>query len=55
MNTSNYNASFIPHKISPRKKSLQNLNISDDAPRFLTSQYKGDFRKWDPKTDNIKV
>jgi hypothetical protein len=55
MNTSNYNSSFVPHKISPRKRSLQNFDFSDDAPRFLQSQYKGDFKKWDTKADNIKV
>lgn len=55
MNTSNYNASFIPHKVSPKKRSKQQFELSEDAPRFLQSQYKGDFRNWETRPDNIKV
>ena len=55
MNTTNYNDSFIPHKITPMKKESKFDEPVTDAPRFLQTQYKGDFRAWDPRTDNIKV
>lgn len=55
MNTTNYNDSFIPHKITPRKIQSKDFEPVSDAPRFLQTQYKGDFRAWDPRTDNIKV
>ena len=49
MNTTNYNDSFVPHKVILKKKRVEDFEEMEDAPRFLQSQYKGDFRDWEVK------
>lgn len=55
MNTTNYNDSFVPHQIQLKKKNVEEFEKIEDAPRFLQSQYKGDYKNWEVKEGSYKI
>lgn len=55
MNSSNYQSSYIPHPLAASQALDKGKPNKDDAPRFLQTMYRGDFKNWGGKSPNMKI
>jgi hypothetical protein len=55
MDMTNYKSNYVKHPLTLTKAHEREKTGDDDAPRFLQTQYKGDFKNWGGKSINMKI
>lgn len=55
MNPSNYQTNYVAHPLAASQAENKQTPVKDDAPRFLQSMYRGDFKNWGGKSPNMKI
>lgn len=55
MDLTNYRVNYVEHPFGPSKPIDHQSQKDEDAPRFLQTQYKGDFKNWGGRSTNFKI
>ncbi len=55
MDLTNYKVNYVEHPIGPGKQLDRDIPKDEEAPRFLQTMYKGDFKNWGGRSTNLKI